>query len=286
MPEDLTPLSLEDFIQLALDQGNVTPFRREDADAAYAVLKGAAKEYEETVFLEQDSFLRAHGPCLICFKDMAYRKLSGNHVRHGERWFQKILREAEIKPGTITFDPSPYGLSDISIGKYNLGPIRNYICPTCKSWVMERLEARVNERQEREAAEKAVRLVDSEKEKIANTAWLSGHADVPLRYWDHQHKLYNYDASAIASLRYSEFLKSRYWKIVRSKTLKRHGYRCEICNALGKSDIPLNVHHKTYDHHGQEHLYDEDLTVLCKRCHSKFHDKLPDDPIDTAVAHA
>ena len=36
----------------------------------------------------------------------------------------------------------------------------------------------------------------------------------------------------------------------------------------------VDVHHKTYEHHGQEHRYLGDLVLLCRNCHSKFHDKL------------
>jgi len=44
--------------------------------------------------------------------------------------------------------------------------------------------------------------------------------------------------------------------------------KCGICNAT--SD--LHVHHKTYENIGKES--DEDLIVLCKSCHYKFHTKL------------
>lgn len=79
--------------------------------------------------------------------------------------------------------------------------------------------------------------------------------------------------SAVRSLSYSDFLKTPYWDGVRNYKLRRSGYKCELC----ASNESLNVHHKTYERHGLEHLRsvaDNDLIVLCKSCHYKFHDKL------------
>lgn len=77
----------------------------------------------------------------------------------------------------------------------------------------------------------------------------------------------------VLSMEYSPFLNTPYWDAVRNYKLKKANYRCELCNAKAK----LNVHHKTYEHHGQEHfkhIADKDLIVLCEECHAKFHDKL------------
>lgn len=71
---------------------------------------------------------------------------------------------------------------------------------------------------------------------------------------------------------YPDFLKTNYWDAVRAYKLYKAHYRCSFCNA----QATLNVHHKTYEHHGLEHEYLDDLTVICKNCHSKFHDKLVD----------
>lgn len=79
----------------------------------------------------------------------------------------------------------------------------------------------------------------------------------------------------ILSMDYADFLNTPYWDGVRSYKLHRAKYCCQLC---GKKGI-LNVHHKTYENHGLEHLRivaDKDLIVLCKDCHAKFHDKLAD----------
>lgn len=82
--------------------------------------------------------------------------------------------------------------------------------------------------------------------------------------------------NAVNSLTYNEFLNTPYWEGVRQYKLKQAEYKCELC---GKSGT-LNVHHKTYDRHGMEHVRkvaDKDLVVLCKDCHEKFHEKLIND---------
>lgn len=79
--------------------------------------------------------------------------------------------------------------------------------------------------------------------------------------------------SVILQMNYRDFLKTPYWDGVRNYKLKRAKYCCELCGAKGI----LHVHHKTYEHHGKEHIKsiaNNDLIVLCKNCHEKFHDKL------------
>lgn len=79
--------------------------------------------------------------------------------------------------------------------------------------------------------------------------------------------------NAILQMNYKDFLETPYWDGVRNYKLKRAKYCCELCGAKGV----LHVHHKTYEHHGKEHIKsiaNKDLIVLCKDCHEKFHDKL------------
>ena len=77
----------------------------------------------------------------------------------------------------------------------------------------------------------------------------------------------------ICGMSYYDFIQTPYWDGVRSYKLKKAKYRCQLCGCKGV----LNVHHKTYENHGMEHISniaDSDLIVLCKNCHEKFHDKL------------
>lgn len=71
------------------------------------------------------------------------------------------------------------------------------------------------------------------------------------------------------ALPYQEYLATRHWKEIRERKLKAAEFRCQLCNSLG---VELHVHHRTYERIGRER--DGDLIVLCKDCHSHFHDKL------------
>lgn len=70
---------------------------------------------------------------------------------------------------------------------------------------------------------------------------------------------------------YQDFLKTEFWDEVRKRKLKQSHYACQLCNTRQSR---LNVHHRTYEHHGEEDMYLNDLIVLCEVCHGKFHDKL------------
>jgi len=64
---------------------------------------------------------------------------------------------------------------------------------------------------------------------------------------------------------YLEYLKTDEWAQKRAVAIEQAGNRCRVCNGKGG----LVVHHRTYDRLGDEH--DDDLTVLCSKCHNLFH---------------
>ena len=75
--------------------------------------------------------------------------------------------------------------------------------------------------------------------------------------------------SVILHMPYEEFLKTPYWKAIAQYVKKRDYNRCQLCGAQKH----LHVHHKTYQHHGDELHHLQDLVTLCKKCHSKTHDE-------------
>lgn len=77
----------------------------------------------------------------------------------------------------------------------------------------------------------------------------------------------------LRSLPYQEYLKTDHWQNVRRQSLIEANYKCRVCN---RNDI-LHVHHTTYERLGCE--LPEDVLSLCKTCHSKFHDKLPQEGV-------
>ena len=76
---------------------------------------------------------------------------------------------------------------------------------------------------------------------------------------------------AINKMPYSVFLKTQYWRSITKYLRDKTGHKCQIC---GKENN-LQVHHKTYLHHGKEVFYLEDLIVLCDNCHHNEHTKNP-----------
>lgn len=72
---------------------------------------------------------------------------------------------------------------------------------------------------------------------------------------------------ALLSISYREYLQSPHWQGIKEYALLRANYRCQLCNSTGL----LDVHHRTYENKGVEDH--NDVIALCRRCHSKFHDK-------------
>ena len=67
---------------------------------------------------------------------------------------------------------------------------------------------------------------------------------------------------------YKRFLKSDYWKQVRTAVLERDGRQCQQCGAKTN----LHAHHLSYKHHRDEINHLGDLVTLCENCHAQVHD--------------
>ena len=65
-----------------------------------------------------------------------------------------------------------------------------------------------------------------------------------------------------------EFYKSDLWQERKVQLFEKYGRMCEICN----SKVIVQVHHNNYKAR-LGHERDEDLTVLCRKCHDLFHSK-------------
>lgn len=65
---------------------------------------------------------------------------------------------------------------------------------------------------------------------------------------------------------YDKYIASRAWKNKRTLALERAKNRCERCG-FSTWSVTLEVHHKTYEHFGNEPL--DDLEVLCEKCHEE-----------------
>lgn len=72
--------------------------------------------------------------------------------------------------------------------------------------------------------------------------------------------------------KYEGYMQSKRWKEKRRQKFAQVGYKCQRCGYdADKSpvEIPVDVHHLTYEHLGDEPL--SDLIVLCRHCHQKEH---------------
>lgn len=67
--------------------------------------------------------------------------------------------------------------------------------------------------------------------------------------------------------KYAAYLTSPDWRRRRELVFKRDSYKCQGClTALAEV-----VHHRTYEHVGNELLYE--LVALCQSCHDRAHGK-------------
>lgn len=74
------------------------------------------------------------------------------------------------------------------------------------------------------------------------------------------------DFNKLKIIEYKRYLETDYWKGIRQK-IKKKNNRCQLCSSRER----LEIHHNNYDCLFLE--TEDDLTVLCHRCHSKFHNK-------------
>lgn len=68
-------------------------------------------------------------------------------------------------------------------------------------------------------------------------------------------------------LKYSEFLKTKYWEAVRYLVIIRCDAICEICRKRPTKE----VHHLSYDIRGYEHRNLQGLRAVCRSCHARIH---------------
>lgn len=64
---------------------------------------------------------------------------------------------------------------------------------------------------------------------------------------------------------YPDYLQSPEWRERRAEVLRFWNGQCALCSWSESVD----VHHRTYERLGREHL--SDLIPLCRNCHQEFH---------------
>ena len=80
------------------------------------------------------------------------------------------------------------------------------------------------------------------------------------------------DETSMTDPEYREYLKSDKWKMIAAQRLKIDNMTCQCCGSKGTQLNPLQVHHLSYRHIGnEENFIFEDLVTLCRPCHMGLH---------------
>jgi len=110
---------------------------------------------------------------------------------------------------------------------------------------------------------------DISKSKIHNYPFLPPYDESLKDKWIEKRKEYYNELRSQKSdiwwEWYNEYLQSDEWQDKRTNVFKRSGYICEGCGNKRATE----VHHRTYDHVGEEMLFE--LVALCNLCHSILH---------------
>jgi len=69
-------------------------------------------------------------------------------------------------------------------------------------------------------------------------------------------------------LKYGDYLRTPYWKSIRVEMLRIYYHRCAHCPA----ETQLEVHHMSYRWVGEDHKHLDNLVVMCRLHHQRFHD--------------
>lgn len=211
--------------------------------------------------------LKSFGLCLYCRQVEITYDPCQPHRRRGDSWLEKLFKEWGNGDLYISVDIDQWGrIKKEQVNGYALSTTLAYSCKSCQEIINNAVI---------EETEKAREELKTVKTKETENEWevVQGNVRASItKRFRLLHKFINEDTLyQLKVMPYKEFLQSLYWDIVRKYKLYKDGFRCKLCNKGGY----LQVHHRTYEHHGYEHLYLDDLIVLCGDCHAKFHNKLP-----------
>lgn len=100
---------------------------------------------------------------------------------------------------------------------------------------------------------------DDEDYRPGGVGWIGSLSPLALEIIKKDAKL------LLQNFGYQAYLQSGWWGIKRVQAKHRDWNMCRVCGSKGN----LEVHHITYERICDES--DEDLTTLCRECHSLFH---------------
>ena len=192
-------------------------------------------------------------------------------IEEKEEWENKLGEICCLIPP----DVSIISISQI-ISKYRKGITKTAetICKECKlpfkhSFKIKRVRCdscwkEINEREKRCLIEKRER----EEEELRCSLQDGSNAPAYIKLKALKKFITTKQRKELAEMPYTDFLNTKYWKIIQKYKLYTVGYQCQLCNSKKQT---LHIHHKTYEHRGSEYLFLNDLIVLCEKCHQKYH---------------
>ncbi len=74
----------------------------------------------------------------------------------------------------------------------------------------------------------------------------------------------------MTDLEYKRYLRTETWKHKKQEREKIDHHVCQICGSSGTRLNPLEIHHLSYRHIGNENIY-TDLVTVCNSCHKGIH---------------
>lgn len=146
---------------------------------------------------------------------------------------------------------------------------KHIFCPNCEK-INKELERQKSEQSEQRWQKIKSQATDDFIESYlgANKSWKKG-----ISSWNKIEEMRRMPVNIsviseyIKNMDYNDFLNTPYWKAVAERVKNKAKNRCQMCN----SSENLNVHHRTYNNHGDELHHMEDLVCICKSCHQKYH---------------
>jgi len=145
-------------------------------------------------------------------------------------------------------------LKDTNIRKY-IEPLHLYTCKKCGFEIYAK--SRSNQKDiDRHYRNKQLSCPQCKKDSS------NARTETSIVYWKQRKERLN----TLKTMPYQEYLQTPEWQETRKSQLKKAGYACQVCN---KSKTILDVHHRTYEHRGEEDS--KDLIVLCGDCHDIFY---------------
>ena len=205
------------------------------------------------------------GPCLNCGEEIEYEGTCRLHKGQGDAWLTALALKWKTFPA-LNVSGIEQGGAKFLVNGYAISTVFPYLCAEC--WNIGVLSAADTAAKESDAAS----VISAAASRLRNDRILDGtfFASPSKRFRTLQYRVNVNDSEVLCKMPYKEFLQTDYWHIVRNYVIYKRGARCELCN----SGDSLNVHHRTYENHGEEHCHLYTLVVLCQPCHAKFHDKL------------